>query len=215
MLEHKEFYILHMPRCGGSFIEGSVQGIKRHTPGHEGLAHFNPRGKPVYGLIRDPQSWYRSFFFYAKKNKLIWNRYFGIGRDDTPDSGIAKLVTGSHSSAEPIKTTETIEINPGEEMRRLGIGFWSWWSLHLYSRTRDKSFSIGDLSRFFWVSNRGRDMGYLRDRHGASIVPNINYVNASNRPNVDLSNQTIIEIRNRDSKVMRLLTGLNASVLNR
>lgn len=215
MIEHPNFYIIHMPRCGGSFIRGSLRGVKFHNPGHEGLAHFNPRGKPVYGLIRAPEPWYRSFFFYARANNLIWNEYFGIKSIDTPEEGIRKLISGEFSKTETIKTPETIDINPGAEMSILGIGFWSWWVLHMYSRNKEKSFKIGDLSRFFWVRNRGRDLGHLRDVHHATLVPNIGSVNASNRPNVRLSPSINNLIRERDGRTLQVIAKLPKQVVNR
>ena len=171
MIEFDNFCILHMPRCGGSFIEQSIEGAVRRAPGHEGWAYFAPFEKDVYGLIREPKSWYLSLHAYSMENNLIWKRAFGVSEEDDIDTAMRKWITGSHARDSVIEVPQMGPQNIFRQMQNLGIGFWSWWVLHMYgikgglSRTEE----LAEGMTLLWLHERERDLAMLEGKYGCKI----------------------------------------------
>lgn len=171
MIEFENFCILHMPRCGGSFIEQSIEGAKRREPGHEGWAYFAPFEKDVYGLIREPKSWYLSLHAYSMEHDLIWKHVFGVSEEDNIDTAMRKWITGSHATDSIIDVPQMEPQNIFRQMQDLGIGFWSWWVLHMYgvkggiSRTEE----LAEDMTLLWLHKREKDLAMLEEKYQCKV----------------------------------------------
>ncbi len=191
MIEFDNFCILHMPRCGGSFIEASFSGAERKTPGHEGWAHFGPFEKDVYGLIRDPASWYLSLHFYSVEHGLPWKEAFGVNEDDDLKTAMKKWITGSHAVDAVVDFPQMTPQNIYRQMRDMDVGLWSWWVLHLYGVNGGQSSDeeLADEISLLWLKDREKDISMLKNKYGCEIhsdlSPAIHYArNRSARPDV-------------------------------
>jgi hypothetical protein len=66
------FVFLHLHKSGGTFVN---EGLKRHVPGARPVGHHLParlippeaRGLPVLGLVRNPWSYYVSWYSYQRQ----------------------------------------------------------------------------------------------------------------------------------------------------
>ena len=167
MIEFDNFCVLHMPRCGGSYIERLFALCEQKEPGHEGWSYFKPQ-KDVYGVIRDPASWYLSLHAYSNSKNLILKEIFGIHDNDTIDVALTKWITGSHMERGEIEIPQLKPYNIYQQMNNMQIGFWSWWVLHIYGVNGglDRNEQLSEEVTLLWLRNRECDLSFLSKKYG-------------------------------------------------
>jgi len=213
MIEFDNFCILHMPRCGGSFIRDSIQGSQQNEPGHEGWDYHGPFEKDVYGLIREPQSWYLSLHAYSMANNLVWKQVFGIDDDDGIHTAMRKWITGSHAVDVEVDVPQIKPQNIYRQMRDMNIGFWSWWVLHMYGigggRVRDEK--LAEDMKLLWLNNRKKDLSMLTEKYGCKTRNALNSAVAYSK-NAS-QHQDPVDVFDRG--LMRVLSEYDAVTLSR
>lgn len=213
MIKFDNFCILHMPRCGGSFIRNSIQGSQQKEPGHEGWHYHEPFEGDVYGLIREPQSWYLSLHAYSMANNLIWKRAFGVGDDDDIQTAMRKWITASHAVDAEIDVPQIQPQNIYRQMRDMNIGLWSWWVLHMYGvgggRVRDEK--LAEDMTLLWLNNRKKDLSMLAKKYNCKTNHDLNPAVVHSR-NAS-QHQEPIDIFDRE--LMRVLSEHDAVTLSR
>lgn len=74
------FVVLHMPRTGGTWLHHLMTTLvprpyeaRGYTPTHIGYLELpeGDRGKPALIMVRDPWSWYVSFYHHARRPMLV------------------------------------------------------------------------------------------------------------------------------------------------
>jgi len=208
MIEYQNFYVIHMPRAGGSFFARSLLGGYIHKPKHDGWITFSPFNKDVYGLIRKPMDWYLSLNSYSIQQNLIWKDVFGISRSEPTRNKIEKWISGTGATDKLIHMPEFMSAkNPINQMRKLDIGFWSWWVLHLYGKSGVSSKQEFDNQlRFLWLEHRDNDIERLCKKYKCVYKPRNQFRNTSKHATA----QDVF-----DTKLIKLLNDKDGLMLDR
>ncbi len=145
---------VHLPRAGGTFVGLLMQDLQLATwtpryQGHVGVRALIPidrRRKLLFGVIRDPASWYRSVYLHCLNRKLDEpnNRFENVlrtmlGPRMRPLSEVIACLThprregldltclcrylGSNEPSRPLLA----------ELDRMGIGMWTWMVMQIFA----------------------------------------------------------------------------------
>lgn len=85
-----EFLFIHVPKTGGVTMTDLFlrycAGAARINAGwdsyHEPRSAFSPEGRKVVSNVRDPWTWYASWYFHSKKRDAPWLIEYGQGLTD-------------------------------------------------------------------------------------------------------------------------------------
>jgi len=95
VLRSKHFSFLHVPRTGGTWVEEILRAhapkewrVRRALPKHGGVEHVPPGGA-AFAFVRDPRTWYRSWYAFHEHCWMERDYANGLGRamyDEAPDA---------------------------------------------------------------------------------------------------------------------------------
>ena len=178
MLVCDEYNLILMPRSGTTFARKMMPWAHSMGATHDGFS-FHPdetKNRPTYALVRDPESWYRSFYIYLMTQPgNDWLPYLGLD----PDSGEPwEEALGVLTNAAPRSKGGTFpshahallqNCDPLKEMREGELGLWGWWFLRCCGEKTtptSKGDPVAPLRLIWYGDSYEKDMCSLARFHG-------------------------------------------------
>lgn len=134
-----ELIYVHLPKCGGTWVGWYLQNECRFAQiqkGHDPLSCVpleEREGRLVVGSLRDPWSWYRSWYLHARK-RVGWTEALKVYGDGT--TTYPEVIYGvTHPTRERCPEAPSVLVDYQHEREAFlasGRGLYSWYARYMF-----------------------------------------------------------------------------------